>query len=301
MNFCKAEGTGNDFIIINNIEEQIPENELGLLAKHLCNRRFSIGADGLMAVCSPTSEKHDFRMLFFNADGSMGEMCGNGARCICRYGFEKGLSGGRPVINVETTAGTVTGERIDTAVYRVRMVNPSLIEENYIELGSPGLPHVVIKYEGISSYIKDKYTYNMNMSTYKSEERIYRLAHSIRWSPSYHKGTNVNFYDIKTVINNEGHEEKCIYLRTFERGVEDFTLACGTGCVATAIYIDMIESRKSDIKDTKAKSKSYKIRQMGGILIVDILMENDKYDIYLTGPANIIAEGTISTKYHTNN
>ncbi|MBQ9973014.1 MAG: diaminopimelate epimerase [Firmicutes bacterium] len=301
MNFCKAEGTGNDFIIINNIEEKIPENELGLLAKHLCNRRFSIGADGLMAVCSPTSEKHDFRMLFFNADGSMGEMCGNGARCICRYGFEKGLSGGRPVINVETTAGSVNGERLEEDRYRINMIDPSFIKDNYIELGNPGLPHLVIKYGGISSYIRDKYTYNLNMSTYKSQEKLYRMAHSIRWSPSYPKGTNVNFYDIETIVNSEGFEEECIYLRTFERGVEDFTLACGTGSVATAIYIDMLESRRSAVKESEKHLKSYKIHQQGGVLTVDIFTDKEKREIFLTGPANIIAEGKISTKNHTNN
>ena len=92
MKFTKMQGAGNDFIIINNIAEHIPAEELSRLAKRLCTRRLSVGADGLMAV-TEAKNGGDFAMLFFNSDGSLGEMCGNGARCICRYGYENALAG----------------------------------------------------------------------------------------------------------------------------------------------------------------------------------------------------------------
>ena len=92
MQFTKMHGAGNDFIIINNIIEKIPKEKFPYLASRLCTRRLSIGADGIMFVDNPTGDA-DFRMNFYNADGSEGEMCGNGARCLCRYGFEKGLAG----------------------------------------------------------------------------------------------------------------------------------------------------------------------------------------------------------------
>ena len=117
-------GAGNDFIIINNIIERIPAERLPDAARKLCHRRFSIGADGLMAV-EKAENDGDFRMLFFNSDGSMGEMCGNGARCICRYGYENGLAG--ETQRVETTAGMVTGSRLSEREYRIRLNDPAVL------------------------------------------------------------------------------------------------------------------------------------------------------------------------------
>ena len=121
MKFWKMNGAGNDFIIINNIEEALPESAFPLIASKLCERHLSIGADGLMVVEKATCGG-DYRMRFYNSDGSEGEMCGNGARCICRYGYEKGLAG--EVQRVETISGTVTGWRLDKRSYRVKL-NPA--------------------------------------------------------------------------------------------------------------------------------------------------------------------------------
>ena len=109
MQFWKMNGAGNDFIILNNLQEGLSADCFPALARRLCERRLSIGADGLMVVERPQSGG-DYRMLFYNSDGSAGEMCGNGARCICRYGYEIGLAG--ELQRVETTAGLVTGRRI---------------------------------------------------------------------------------------------------------------------------------------------------------------------------------------------
>lgn len=94
MKFWKMNGAGNDFVILNNLEEHLPVDILPQVARTLCERHRSIGADGLMVVDTPT-QGGDYKMLFYNSDGSMGEMCGNGARCICRYGYENGLAGER--------------------------------------------------------------------------------------------------------------------------------------------------------------------------------------------------------------
>ena len=118
MKFTKMQGAGNDFIVINNIEEKLPQAQFAALARRLCTRRMSIGADGMMIVDAPQNGG-DYRMYFYNADGSLGEMCGNGARCIARYGYEKGLAG--ETQRVETTAGLVVGQRRDKRMYTVRL------------------------------------------------------------------------------------------------------------------------------------------------------------------------------------
>ena len=107
MQFWKMNGAGNDFVVLNNLVEKLPEEIFPQVARTLCERHMSIGADGLMVVDAPT-QGGDYKMLFFNSDGSIGEMCGNGARCICRYGYENGLAGEVPT--VETPAGIVIAD-----------------------------------------------------------------------------------------------------------------------------------------------------------------------------------------------
>ena len=125
MRFTKMNGAGNDFLILDNREERLDPDQFPAIARTLCHRRLSIGADGLMVVEAPR-QGGDYRMLFYNADGSAGEMCGNGARCICRYGYENGLAGERQT--VETPSGLVTGQRIDRRSYRIRLTDPTVID-----------------------------------------------------------------------------------------------------------------------------------------------------------------------------
>lgn len=149
MKFTKMQGAGNDFIVINNMEEKLPQAQFAALARRLCTRRMSIGADGMMIVDAPQNGG-DYRMYFYNADGSLGEMCGNGARCIARYGYEKGLAG--ETQRVETTAGLVVGQRRDKRMYTVRLnditkfaqdvtakIDGKTVQCDYLELGDPGL------------------------------------------------------------------------------------------------------------------------------------------------------------------
>ena len=268
MKFWKMNGAGNDFIIINNIEEKLPEACLGKLAKTLCERHLSIGADGFMVVETPDG-KADYKMLFFNSDGSMGEMCGNGARCISRYGFETGLAGETQVI--ETTAGIVTGQRISERLYKVRLNDPGVVkldypievdgvtyECSYVELGNPGIPHAVVPVKNLKN---------------QDENELRELGRRMRYHKAFPKGANVNFYEIIG--------DHLIYERTFERGVEDFTYACGTGTGSMVTVLRM--KGLSDGNDVHVK-------MTGGELIID----STERDLFLTGPTNIVAKGEIT-------
>ena len=273
MKFWKMNGAGNDFIVLNNLEERIPAERFPEIARTLCERHMSIGADGLMVVEAPT-QGGDYKMLFFNSDGTVGEMCGNGARCICRYGYENGLAG--DVQTVETTAGIVTGHRIDQRLYRIRLNDPTTIKLDapvevdgvkyncsYVELGDPGLPHAVVPYADLRS---------------ADENELRELGRAIRWHSSFPKGANVNFYEIT------GEDE--VFERTFERGVEDFTYACGTGTGSLVTVLTL---------QGKVTGRGVNVAMTGGTLIVDVAREGSAItDLYLTGPTNIVAKGEVT-------
>ncbi len=273
MKFWKMNGAGNDFIILNNLEERLPLEALPRIARTLCERHMSIGADGLMVV-EAADQGGDFKMLFFNSDGSVGEMCGNGARCICRYGFENGLAGEAQA--VETTAGTVFGRRLDRRLYRVRLNDPTTIQLDrpvevdgvryacsYVELGEPGLPHAVVPYHNLQN---------------ADEHELRELGRKIRWNPAFPKGANVNFYD----LTGEDH----FFERTFERGVEDFTYACGTGTGSVAAVLTL-----------QGKVSGHQVRadMTGGTLFIDAeRVHSHITELLLTGPTNIVCTGEIT-------
>ncbi len=268
MKFWKMNGAGNDFIIINNIEEQLPENAFSAIAAKICERHLSIGADGLMVVEKAKGDG-DFRMVFYNSDGSEGEMCGNGARCICRFGYENGLAG--EVQQVETMSGTVTGWRMDERFYRVKL-NPATTVElersaeaegvsydcAYVELGNPGLPHAVVHIEGLERI---------------PGQELKALGRKLRFAKAFPKGANINFYDFSP--------DGSLRIRTYERGVEDLTYACGTGTASTALVL-----RRKGLVTAEG---SVRACVHGGVLSVDV----DGNELWLTGPTNIVAVGEI--------
>lgn len=272
MRFAKMNGAGNDFIILNNMEERIDHSRFPELARTLCHRRLSIGADGLMAVERPR-QGGDYRMLFYNADGSAGEMCGNGARCVCRYGFEKGLAGEEQT--VETPSGIVTGRRIDRRNYRIRLTDPSVIrldypvetlgrslECSYVELGVPGLPHAAVPCPGLGEMTADQ---------------LRELGRTLRWHPAFPKGANVNFYDITG-------PDRLVEL-TYERGVEDFTYACGTGTGSVVLVLTLMG---------KVSGRDVAVSVPGGTLRVSVDREGEAVKaLWLTGPTNFVCEGEI--------
>ena len=270
MKFTKMHGAGNDFVILDNLSGSIPESDYSRLAQTLCCRRLSIGADGLMIVL-PAQGVGDYAMRFYNSDGSLGEMCGNGARCIARYGFDHGLAG--DIQRIETTAGIVVGQRIERDLYCIRLNDPTAVETeigipwegqilsvSYIELGDPGIPHAVLELPDWDAL---------------PEEELRSLGAYIRSYAAFPKGANVTFR--KRLSRNH------VKAVTFERGVEDFTLACGTGAGSTAAAMRL---------RGELGNETLTLDFPGGELQVSLSVEDDTVcDIYLTGPAIVVAEG----------
>ena len=273
MEFWKMNGAGNDFIVLDNRTLRFTIPQLQKLAQTVCHRHLSIGADGLMAVDHPT-QGGDYKMLFFNADGSIGEMCGNGARCICRYGYENGLAG--ETQTVETTAGIVTGTRISERLYRIRLNDPSIVTTNlqldacgetwtvsYVELGNPGIPHAVVEIPDLAE---------------RSFDDLRQLGKALRYHPAFPKGANVNFF----AITDRDH----VLEKTYERGVEDFTYACGTG-TGSVITVLTLQDRVS--------GNNVQVDMPGGTLSIDIDRTDNKIEnLWLTGPTNIVCKGQIT-------
>jgi len=210
MQVWHMNGAGNDFMVM---DARGGSYDFEALAKKLCKLT---GADGFMAT--DVSEKADFKLHFYNSDGSRGEMCGNGARCICRFAYNIGLAG--DTMAVETDAGLVSGWRLSESQYQVQLNNPGILELQrkgdiaYVELGTPGVPHAVAQYRG---------------DLWDSADDLKTAMEALRYDSAFPKGANVNFY--------QWVAEQEVRVLTFERGVEDYTLACGTGCGSVAVTL----------------------------------------------------------------
>lgn len=256
IDFYKYQGTGNDFILINNHHFLFPKENLALIEK-LCNRKFGIGADGLMLLES--SDAYDFKMVYYNSDGNESTMCGNGGRCIAAFAHQLGISGKKGKFlaidgehDFEITPDTVRLKMID-------VVDINAKNENMEFVLFTGSPHVVQFRSAI-----DKLD-------------IIKEAHSIRYNEEYAQaGINVNYVELK---------DGKIKMRTYERGVEDETLSCGTGTVAAALSFAVqnnLEKGKVDIETP------------GGTLAVSFnKYQNEFREIWLEGPAQFVYKGSI--------
>lgn len=265
--FYKIQGAGNDFILIDNQTLALSSDQLTTYAARVCTRRVSVGADTLIAV-EEARDSGDFYARFFNADGSEAEMCGNGARCVARWAFETGIAKEKMII--ETIAGNVPAERLNKRTYRVQLNSPTVFEADktiqvdgkavivdYVELGNPGIPHLVVHVPDLAM---------------TELETILDFARKLRNHPAFEKGANVNFYDLLS--------DQTVVERTYERGVEDFTLACGTGTGSTAYALT---------KKGLVKSDPVVIEVLGGQLQVNVVED----DLYLIGDTNMVVKGTI--------
>lgn len=227
--FVKMNGAGNDFIVFNKDEVTGLQFSPSLIKK-LCDRRFGIGADGVITV--GRSEFHDFEMEYFNADGTTGALCGNGARCAIQFAEKFGISKGKSV-KFLSNGVNFSGEVLEDGFIRFNLNSPDSLKENFIinvsgtefnaNFINTGSPHVVF-------FLDDPTLKEFNFGgQYSSIEDfpVYKFGKEVRnlnaFAPA---GTNVNFLEIKDSV---------IHIRTYERGVEDETLACGTGSVASAI------------------------------------------------------------------
>ena len=253
MNVWYMNGAGNDFMVI---DARGLELDFDALSVALCK---ITGADGFMAV--DHSDKADFRLHFYNSDGTRGEMCGNGARCICRYAYDHGIAGESMV--VETDAGLVPGWRLSESQYRVKLNNPGVFDLHrkddaaYVELGNPGVPHAVKEVPGL---------------TFENKADYWEMGKALRHDPAFPKGANANMY---TWIG-----ENAVRVLTFERGVEDYTLACGTGTGSTACVL---------WAEGKLPGGHLIAENQGGTLEVTLEGENGVItSIMLEGPTEVV-------------
>jgi diaminopimelate epimerase len=257
-------GAGNDFVMVDNRDGHLSLSR-EIIAR-LCDRHRGIGADGLLAV-EPATGGADFRMRYYNSDGGEAEMCGNGARCFAR--FANRLAGPRASVSFETQAGMISAEFLGEQV-RLAMSDPKDLSLN-IELGvkletlvvhfvNTGVPHAVTVVEDIE------------------DVAVQRLGSAIRFHAHFApKGTNANF--IKPL------DAQTIAIRTYERGVEAETLACGTGVVASAIVFHELTGTSSPVG----------VRVRGGDLLGVGFEKNDGVyrNVTLTGPADFVFDGEI--------
>ena len=253
MQVWHMSGAGNDFMVIDARGLSLDFSDH---ARRLCALT---GADGFMAV--DHSQEADFRLHFYNSDGSRGEMCGNGSRCVARFAFDNGIAPAE--MTIQADAGIVGALRISENQYRVRLNDPSVVDLArsgncaYVELGDPGIPHGVLEIPELR---------------HEDRDALRELAVKHRFDPNFPKGANVNFYRLL--------DSNTVRILTFERGVEDYTLACGTGSGATAVTL----WHKGIIGDGAVT-----LQNPGGDLRVEIVSDNGQIrDLFLSGPADVL-------------
>ncbi|MFC1798443.1 diaminopimelate epimerase [Thermodesulfobacteriota bacterium] len=263
--FFKMSGSGNDFIIIDNRSHMVNEDQLIEFVTRICRRKMSVGSDGFILL--EDTEGADFKWRFYNSDGSAAEMCGNGARCVARFAYLNGIAG--TDMSFETEAGIVHAEVRNERV-KINLPDPADLQMDYaIELknGSrsvcsinTGVPHVVVPTDNLA------------------DADVVALGREIRFHSQYSPaGTNVNF--IRS-LDGDG-----IAIRTYERGVEDETLACGTGAVASAI-VSAVKFGKHSPVDV--------LTQSGGHLNIYFDEKEGTFrDIFLEGDARVIYKGEL--------
>lgn len=255
IEFYKYQGTGNDFVMIDNRDELFDKNDTKLIA-HLCDRRFGVGADGLILL--ENQPTNDFKMIYYNSDGNLSTMCGNGGRCITAFANYLGI------IKNKATFEAIDGMHhamIENDLIKLQMQDVNAIEKNdnhlFLNTGSPH--HVQMEFD-------------LEILDIKSEGSRIRYG-----APYFNEGSNVNF--VKKLSDDT------FLVRTYERGVEDETLSCGTGVTAVAIAMNYAGETEKNI---------VKIETPGGKLQVSFVKHGDSYkDIWLIGPAKQVFKGKI--------
>jgi len=264
LDFAKMTGAGNDFIVIDDRANAIGDDAREL-ARELCRRRVSVGADGLILLMP--SARYDFRMRYFNADGSEADMCGNGGRCVARFAHDLGVAG--PEMKFESRSGVhqavvgPDGVRLGMTEPRAMLLDfPITLHGERIVLHrvNTGVPHAVLEVEGLDLY------------------PVAEKGRAIRMHEAFlPEGTNADFV---SALPDGG-----LSLRTYERGVEDETLACGTGAVASAVVMAALGRVRPPVS---VRTRS------GGTLVVDFYMSDLGFcDVTLKGDAVTVYRGAI--------
>jgi len=254
ITFYKYQGTGNDFVMIDNRTNSFPKENTSII-NHLCNRYFGIGADGLILL--EEDKDTDFKMVYFNSDGNESTMCGNGGRCLVAFAHQLG------VFEKSTTFNAIDG--LHHATFEDGIVSLQMIDVDEVKVSDShifadtGSPHHVELVEDIANY-----------DVFNNGKRIRNEVYG-------KEGSNVNFAE---QINDDSFR-----VRTYERGVEGETLACGTGVTAVAIGMH---------KTGKTSAKHINLKVEGGELAVSFNVENGGYkNVHLIGPAKYVFTGNI--------
>jgi diaminopimelate epimerase len=256
--FHKYHGTGNDFIMIHDELSRFPVEDEAWI-RQLCRRKFGIGADGLILIRK--DDQAEFRMVYFNSDGKEGSMCGNGGRCAASFAYRMGLCG--KAVTFVAADGTHLAKiiRPDLIQLKMQSVSSVRVARDHYELDT-GSPHYVTYVDELESLDVEK------------------MGRKIRLSNAFRaEGINVNFVR---------HERDSLFVRTYERGVENETLSCGTGVVASAIT--------ASLRDPAA-STEFDVRTRGGDLKVSFRREGDSVfrNVILEGPVEFVYSGIIKT------
>lgn len=255
MTFFKYQGTGNDFVILDNRNENFPKGDSSLIAS-LCDRHFGIGADGLILLENDTDS--DFRMVYYNADGNESTMCGNGGRCIVAFAKKLNLFEHKTsfmaidgIHQAEINDGIVSLQMID--VYNVKVMEDAIFADT-------GSPHHIELVDDLANF------------------PVFERGKKVRHEVYGKEGSNVNFV--------EQVNESTFQIRTYERGVENETLACGTGVTAAAIAMHNIKKTNNNVVNLLVE---------GGKLQVSFdVVEGTYKNVILSGPAKFVFQGSIT-------
>lgn len=269
LSFWKMNGSGNDFILLDNRTGTFPDTGRGILVRRLCHRQTGIGADGLILI--ENDGELDFRWQFHNADGSLAEMCGNGGRCAARFAFLNRIAG--PVMVFGTLAGPIRavmdGDRV-----KLQLTAPVGLEKDIrLELDgaslrggfvNTGVPHVAVEVDDLDAF------------------PVVDTGRRIRYHECFRPaGTNANFYQVV--------DAETVRIRTYERGVEDETLACGTGSVAVALIAAGLG---------KVTSPTRVVTRSGEVLGVFHRRDGAGFaEVFLEGDAKIVYKGTVFKEF----
>jgi diaminopimelate epimerase len=274
--FTKMSGTGNDFIVIDHRQLFIAEGMQPEFARRICRRRFSAGADGLILI--ENSETTDFQWQFYNGDGSLAEMCGNGARCAARFAYVNKIA--PATMRFQTTAGEIEAQVLDQsgATVKIRLTAPEDLRlqiplaiggsEQVLHFINTGVPHTVL-------LVGDA-----------TEVPVADWGRTIRFHELFQPaGTNANFVQV--------HDSGSIKVRTYERGVEDETMACGTGAVASALITALLDRAKPPVSVITSGGEQltihFSVTGEPGSRQLDLAA-----GVFLEGPAHVIYEGQLN-------
>lgn len=258
LSFYKYQGTGNDFVMVDNRRQVLSKNNTNLI-KRLCDRKFGIGADGLILLEEPDNNMDDFTMVYFNADGRESSMCGNGGRCIVAFAKQLGI------IDQKAAFTAIDGFHeavVENELVGLKMTDvPGIKERSGAVFVDTGSPHHIVFVDDVDAV------------------DVKKEGAAIRNAKEYENigGTNVNFVEYL--------DKATFKVRTFERGVEDETLSCGTGVTAVALAV---------YSTGKADERTVHLQTPGGVLAVSFEKETEGFkNIWLTGPAKMVFKGSI--------